>query len=88
MSIQCDIVLQWSATPAQLTALGSALWNWCMRTAGDSGVYQYLDSDALADLIAGKLPVPGRAPCAPVPRASTSASGTGDSLIARPSSTF
>ena len=23
MSIQCDIVLQWSATPAQLTALGS-----------------------------------------------------------------
>ena len=34
MSIQCDIVLQWSATPAQLTALGVLLWNWCMPHGG------------------------------------------------------
>jgi hypothetical protein len=56
MSINCDVILQWSATPEQLTALGAALWRWCNRAAGSSGIYQYLDSQALADLIAGKLP--------------------------------
>jgi hypothetical protein len=56
MSINCDVVLQWSATPEQLTALGTALWGWCNRTAGDTGIYHYLDNQVLADLIAGKLP--------------------------------
>jgi hypothetical protein len=57
MSMNCDVILQWSATPAELTALGAALWRQCNRTAGDTGIYQYLDSQTLADLIAGKLPV-------------------------------
>jgi hypothetical protein len=56
MSVNCDIVLQWKATPVQLTALGAALWRWCNRAAGGGGVYQQLDNQALADLIAGKLP--------------------------------
>ena len=56
MSINCDVILQWSATPGQLTALGGALWRWCNRTAGTTGIYQYLDNQALADLIAGQLP--------------------------------
>ena len=56
MSINCDIILQWSATPEQLTALGAALWRWCIRAAGNTGIYQYLDNQALADLIAGKFP--------------------------------
>ncbi len=56
MSMNCDIILQWSATPEQLTALGAALWRWCNRTAGAAGIYQYLDNQALADLIAGKFP--------------------------------
>jgi hypothetical protein len=56
MSIKCDVVLQWSATPDQLTRLGAALWRWCNRAAGDTGIYQYLDNQALADLIAGKHP--------------------------------
>ena len=59
MSIQCDVILQWGATPEQLRALGAALWPWCTRAAGRTGLYQYLDNQTLADLIAGKFPVPG-----------------------------
>jgi hypothetical protein len=57
MAINCDILLQWGATPEQLSALGTALWRWCNRVAGGTGIYQYLDNQGLADLIAGKLPV-------------------------------
>jgi hypothetical protein len=57
MSINCDLILHWSATPGQLTALGAALWRWCNRAAGNTGIYQCLDNQALADLIAGRLPV-------------------------------
>lgn len=59
MSIRCDVILRWTATPPQLTALGAALWRWCARTRGSAGICQYLDSQPLADLIAGKLPAPG-----------------------------
>ncbi len=62
MSMNCEIILQWGATPEQLAALGTALWRWCSRTAGDTGIYQYLDNQALADLIAGKLPVSSQPP--------------------------
>jgi hypothetical protein len=57
MSMNCDLILQWSATPAELTNLGAALWRWCNRTAAKTSIYQYLDNQPLADLIAGKLPV-------------------------------
>src|SRR5687767_6037861 len=56
MSINCDIILQWGATTEQLRALGAALWPWCNRRAQDTGTYQFLDNQALADLIAGRLP--------------------------------
>jgi DNA-binding transcriptional LysR family regulator len=56
MTVKCDVILQWNATPDQLAALGAALCRWCRRTAGGAGVYPYLDDQALADLIAGKLP--------------------------------
>jgi hypothetical protein len=62
MSINCDLILQWSATPAELTDLGAALWRWCNHAAGDTGIYQYLDNQALADLIAGKLPASSQLP--------------------------
>jgi hypothetical protein len=61
MPSNCDIILQQSATPDQLAALGAALWRWCNRTAGDTGVYQYLDNQGLADMIAGKFPVRSQA---------------------------
>ncbi len=56
MSIACDVILSWSATPQQLSAVGGALWRWCNRTAGDTGIYQFLDNQPLADLIAGRSP--------------------------------
>jgi hypothetical protein len=62
MSVPCDVIIQWSATPKQLSVLGSALWRWCNRPAGNTGIYQYLDNQALADLIAGKLPVSSQPP--------------------------
>jgi hypothetical protein len=59
MSIHCDVILRPRATPEQLTAVGIALWRWCLRAAGDTGIYQFLDNEALAELIAGKIPVLG-----------------------------
>jgi hypothetical protein len=56
MAISCDVIVQWSATPEELTALGAALWRWCSRAAGDTHMYQCLNNQALADLIAGKFP--------------------------------
>src|ERR1051326_208273 len=62
MSIECDVLVKWSATPDQLRTLGAALWRRCNRTAGKTGIYQYLDNQTLADLIAGKLPVSSQPP--------------------------
>ena len=62
MSMNCNIILRWGATPEQLSALGAALWQWCNRTAEHTGIYQYLDNQALADLIGGKLPASSQTP--------------------------
>lgn len=59
MSVHCDVILRGSATPGQLAAVGTGLWRWCRLTAGDTGVYQQLDSQTLADLIAGTMPARG-----------------------------
>lgn len=56
MSINCDVILQEGATPDQLKALGAALWRWSTGTAGNTAMYQFLDNQALADLIAGQFP--------------------------------
>jgi hypothetical protein len=61
MSVDCEVTVQWGATPEQLSALGGALWRWCVRGAGDAGIYGCLDNQPLADLIAGTLPRSGRA---------------------------
>ena len=47
-------VFKWSTL---LILVGLVVWRWCSRAAGAGGIYQYLDNQALADLIAGKLPV-------------------------------
>jgi hypothetical protein len=59
MPIHCDVILRWDATPGQLRVLGAALWRWCSHPGRDGGLYQHLDNQALADLIAGKFPAPG-----------------------------
>jgi hypothetical protein len=56
VSIYCHVILKPSATPGQLARLGAALWRWCTHAAGRAGMYQYLDNQALADLLAGRLP--------------------------------
>jgi len=61
MSITCDVIVQWNATPGQLNALGAALWRWCIGAAGQTGIYRLLDNQALADVIAGRLPDSGQA---------------------------
>ncbi len=63
MSNSCDIILQWTATPEQLSALGAAIWRWsCSLTTRTNGIYQYLDNQAMADLMAGKLPSSSQSP--------------------------
>jgi len=62
MAVTCDVVVSWNATPEKLRILGNALWRWCQRTAGDARIYQYLDNQTLADLIAGKLPISSQPP--------------------------
>ncbi len=62
MAIRCDVILSWQATPAQLAALGAALWRWCNWGAGNTGIYQFLDNQALADLIAGRFPTASLTP--------------------------
>ena len=57
MSVYCHLILNPSATSGQLTALGAAIWRWCTRTAGNSGIYSYLNNQPLTDLLAGRLPV-------------------------------
>ncbi len=56
MSVNCEVILRWDATPEQLSALGAALWRLCVRDAGDGRLYRCLDDQPLADLIAGTLP--------------------------------
>ena len=56
MSINCEVILRWDATPEQQRALGRALWGWCHHAAGGAGTYQYLDNQGLADLLAGRPP--------------------------------
>jgi hypothetical protein len=60
--MNCEIILQWGATPEQLTAVGAALWGCCSRAAGTTGIYQHLDNQALADLIAGRFPASSQTP--------------------------
>lgn len=57
MTIKCDFMVQWNATPEQLTAVGMALWRWCIRARGPTGTYRCIDNQPLADLIAGQFPV-------------------------------
>lgn len=62
MSMNCEFILSWNATPDQLSALGAALWRWSDHTRGNTSIYGYLDNQPLADLIAGKFPTASQTP--------------------------
>jgi hypothetical protein len=69
MSIKCDVIVNRSATPEQLNALGRAFWQWGNRTMKSRDFYKYLNNQLLADLIAGRLPKSGQTPVQSVQRA-------------------
>ncbi len=56
MSINCAVILRWDSLPEQQRALGAALWRWCHKATRSAGMYPYLDNQAFADLLAGRLP--------------------------------
>jgi hypothetical protein len=56
VTIYCHVIVNPSATAGQLSAVGAALWEWCTDGAKHGTIYQYLDNQGLADLIAGRLP--------------------------------
>jgi hypothetical protein len=62
MSIMCEFTLQTRATPEQLMTLGTALWRWCNSSTRNTGGFQYLDNQVLADLISGRLPESSQTP--------------------------
>ncbi len=59
MSMNGEVILRWDATPEQHRALGAALWAWCSRIAEGADVYQCLNNQPLADLLAGQSPHAG-----------------------------
>lgn len=82
MPVYCDFILRRGATPEELSALGLALWGWCLRVSGDAGVYPNLDNQTLADLIAGVLPVVDR-PASALDRRGTHFRVRGDTALDR-----
>lgn len=54
MKSACDIILKKHSTSAQRAALGAALWRWSSQDPWKPGIYQYMDNQILADLMAGK----------------------------------
>jgi hypothetical protein len=60
MSDHCDVILRSDATPGQLRAIGAALWRWCNAVEAGRDTFQCLDSQSLADLIAGRFPTVNR----------------------------
>jgi hypothetical protein len=56
MPTDCEIILRWEATPAELTGVGLALWRWCLDQSAEGGTYPYLNNQTLSDLIAGRFP--------------------------------
>jgi hypothetical protein len=59
MPSKCEVIVAWGATTEQLTAVGTALWRWCVRGVGYRDLYQYVNNQLLADLIAGRFPAAG-----------------------------
>ncbi len=58
MPIDCEVVPPRDATPAQLKALGSALLRWYVEECRVSGLAHSVDTEALVELLNGRLPAP------------------------------
>ncbi len=71
MPIECEVIPRARASADDLKALGTALLRWYVRERDRDGVAHSLDTEALVDLLNGRLPPARlkRAPSSsPVPR--------------------
>ena len=58
MPISCEVIPRVGATPAELKALGSALLRWYVRECRGDGIAHSVDTEALIEMLNGRLPVP------------------------------
>jgi hypothetical protein len=58
MPIDCEVIPRAGATPAELKALGSALLHWYVRECRGDGLAHSVDTEALIELLNGRLPAP------------------------------
>jgi hypothetical protein len=77
MPIDCEVIPRPGAAPAELKALGSALLRWYVRECGGGGIAHSVDTEALIELLNGRLPAPR------VPRPSPAYVPTGPTEAAR-----
>jgi hypothetical protein len=56
MPIDCEVIPRPGVTPDELKALGSALLRWYVRECGGDGVAHSVDTEALIELLNGRLP--------------------------------
>jgi hypothetical protein len=77
MPIDCEVIPRPGASPAELKALGSALLRWYVRECGGGGLAHSVDTEALIELLNGRLPAPR------VPRPSPAYVPTGPAEAAR-----
>lgn len=78
MPIDCEVVPRPGATPAELKALGSALLRWYVRECREDGIAHSVDTEALIELLNGRLPAPR------VPRLSPACVPSGAGEVAEP----
>ncbi len=57
MFLKCELIVKNGASPQELRDLGCALWGWCQKIGIDGTIYQCVNNQLLADLIAGRLPI-------------------------------
>jgi hypothetical protein len=78
MPIDCEVMPRPGATAAELKALGTALLRWYVRECGGQGIAHSVDTEALIELLNGRLPA------ARVPRPSPAFVPTGPAESAAP----
>jgi hypothetical protein len=58
MQLDCEVIPRPGAMPAELKALGTALLRWYVRECGPDGVAHSVDTEALIELLNGRVPAP------------------------------
>jgi hypothetical protein len=58
MPINCEVIPRAGATAAELKALGSALLRWYVRECRGDGIAHSVDTEALIELLNGRVPAP------------------------------